>query len=148
TGEAQKEIDTALSEHRACARANVLQGDLHAQRGDLSAAVAAWQRIETQNPAFLALVADRFADAYRKLGDSATGVRLLRNYQSQYPSLDIVNALFSLVLEREGPGGAAELISEELERNRTLIGLDRVLEAQVLAAPADRRPGLGMVKAR
>src|SRR5690242_14573774 len=91
TEAAQKEIDAALSEHRACARANVLQGDLHAQRGDHQAALAAWQRIESQNPAFLALVADRFAEAYRKLGDLPTGMRLLRNYQSQYPSLDILN---------------------------------------------------------
>jgi lipopolysaccharide biosynthesis regulator YciM len=143
---AQKEIDTALSEHRACARANVLQGDLHAQCGDFRAAVTAWQRIESQNPAFLALVADRFADAYRKLVDLSTGMRLLRNYQSQYPSLDILNALFSLVLESDGPDAAAALIKEELARNPTLIGLDRLLEAQLLAAPVERRHDLELVK--
>jgi lipopolysaccharide biosynthesis regulator YciM len=146
TDAAQKEIDTALAEHRACARANMLQGDLHAQRGDFQAAVTAWQRIESQNPAFLALVADRFADAYRKLGDLPTGMRLLRNYQSQYPSLDILNALFSLVLESDGPDAAAALIKEELARNPTLIGLDRLLEAQLLAAPAERRHDLELVK--
>src|SRR5512132_1592407 len=112
TTAAQQEIHPALAEHRACARANVLQGDLHAQIDDLKSAVAAWQRIESQNPAFLALVADRFADAYRKLRDASTGVRLLRNYQSQYPSLDILNALFSLVLESEGPDAAAALIKD------------------------------------
>jgi lipopolysaccharide biosynthesis regulator YciM len=123
-----------------------LQGDLNAQSGDLKAGVAAWQRIESQNPAFLALVADRFADAYRKLGDAPTGVRQLRNYQSQYPSLDILNALFSLVLESEGPDAAAALIKDELARNPTLIGLDRLLEAQLLAAPAERRHDLELVK--
>ena len=147
TETAQKEIDTALSDHRACARANVLQGDFHAQLGDLQAAVAAWQRIESQNPAFLALVADRFADTYRKLRDLPTGMRLLRNYQSQYPSLDILNALFSLVLESDGPDAAAALIKNELARNPTLIGLDRLLEAQLLAAPAERRHDLELVKA-
>ena len=83
---------------------------------------------------------------YRLIEQLATGVRLLRNYQSQYPSLDIVNALFSLVLESEGPGAAAELIKEELARNPTLIGLDRLLEAQLLAAPAERRHDLELVK--
>jgi lipopolysaccharide biosynthesis regulator YciM len=146
TDAAQNEIETALSEHRACARANMLQGDLHAQRGDFQAAVTAWQRIESQNPAFLALVADRFADAYRKLGDLPTGMRLLRNYQSQYPSLDILNALFSLVLESDGPDAAAALIKEELARNPTLIGLDRLLEAQLLGASAERRHDLELVK--
>jgi lipopolysaccharide biosynthesis regulator YciM len=143
---AEKEIELALATHRACARANLVAGDLAAQGGDLNAAVAAWQRIESQNPSFLALAAERFADAYRKLDDRATGVRLLRNYQDQYPSLDILNALFSLVLEHEGPDAAAALIKDELARNPTLIGLDRLLEAQLLAAPADRRHDLELVK--
>jgi lipopolysaccharide assembly protein B len=142
----QREIDLALATHRACARANLLAGDLAAQQGDARAAVAAWQKIESQNPAFIALAAERFADAYRKLDDRPTGIRQLRNYQSQYPSLDILNALFSLVLEHEGPAAAATLIKDELARNPTLIGLDRLLEAQLMAAPADRRHDLELVK--
>ena len=145
-GAAQRGIDTAIAQHRACTRANLLHGDLHAQQGDHRSAVEAWQRIESQNPAFLALAADRFAEAYRKLDDVPTGIRLLRNYQSQYPSLDVLNALFSLVLEHDGPGVAAALVKDELARNPTLIGLDRLLEAQLLAAPADRRHDLELVK--
>ena len=143
---AQSEIDRALAGHRACARANLLAGDLKAQSGDWKGAVDAWQRIESQNPAFLALAADRFGDAFRKLHDLPTGVRLLRNYQAQYPSLDVLNALFTLVLEHEGPESAALLIKDELARNPTLIGLDRLLEAQLLAAPAERRHDLELVK--
>jgi lipopolysaccharide biosynthesis regulator YciM len=143
---AQRGIDTALAEHRACARANLLAGDLAAQQGDFQTALSAWQRIESQNPAFLALAAERFADAYRKLSDLAPGIRLLRNYQAQYPSLDVLNALFSLVLEHEGPAAAAALIKDELAKNPTLIGLDRLLEAQLLAAPAERRHDLELVK--
>jgi len=143
---AAREIDEALATHRACARANLIAGDSAAQRGDSAAAVAAWQRIETQNPPFLALAAERFADAYRKLGDRSTGIRLLRNYQAQYPSLDLLNALFTLVLEEEGPVAAAALVKDELARNPTLIGLDRLLEAQLLSAPAERRHDLELVK--
>jgi lipopolysaccharide assembly protein B len=144
--EAQREIETAQTEHRACARANLLAGDLAAQQGQFQPALQAWQRIESQNPAFLALAAERFADAYRKLGDLPTGIRLLRNYQAQYPSLDTLNALFSLTLEHDGPAAAATLIKDELARNPTLIGLDRLLEAQLLAAPAERRHDLELVK--
>ncbi len=46
----------------------MLLGDLHAQQGEDAAAIAAWQRIESQNPAFLSLVAERLADAYRRTG--------------------------------------------------------------------------------
>jgi lipopolysaccharide biosynthesis regulator YciM len=143
---ATAEIERALAGHRACARANVLLGDLRVAQGDLRGAIEAWQRIESQNPAFLALVADRFADAFRKLDDRATGIRLLRSYHAQYPSLDLLNALFNLVLEQDGAATAADLVKEELARNPTLIGLDRLLEAQLAAAPADRRHDLELVK--
>jgi len=143
---ADAEIERALAVHRACARANMLLGDLRASRGQAREALEAWQRIESQNPPFLALVADRIADAFRKLDDRATGIRLLRSYQLQYPSLDLLNALFNLVLEHEGPDAAATMIKDELARNPTLIGLDRLLEAQLIAAPADRRHDLELVK--
>jgi len=143
---ATTELDAAYATYRGCTRATLLAGDADAQHGNAAAAIAAWQKIETQNPAFLSLAADRFADAYRKLGDTAQGIRMLRNYQAQYPSLDLLNALFTLVLEQEGPDAAVALIKDELARNPTLLGLDRLLEAQLLAAPADRRHDLELVK--
>ncbi len=140
------ELDAAFQTYRGCTRATLLAGDAHDQQGAPAAAIAAWQKIESQNPAFLALAADRIADAYRRLGDAAQGERVLRNYQEQYPSLDILNALFSLVLEQEGPAAAAALIKDELARNPTLLGLDRLLEAQLIAAPAEHRHDLALVK--
>ena len=80
------------------------------------------------------------------MADLPTGIRLLRNYQGQYPSLDLLNALFTLTLEHEGPEAAATLVKDELARNPTLIGLDRLLEAQLLAAPPERRHDLELVK--
>jgi lipopolysaccharide assembly protein B len=143
---AARELDAAFATYRGCARATMLAGDAQAQQGRTEEAIATWQKIESQNPAFLALVADRFADAYRKQSEPAQGIRVLRSYQAQYPSLDLLNALFTLVLEHDGPAAAATLIKEELARNPTLLGLDRLLEAQLLAAPADRRHDLELVK--
>jgi lipopolysaccharide biosynthesis regulator YciM len=124
----------------------MLMGDLEAQRGEHAAAIAAWQRIESQNPAFLGLVADRLADAYRKIGDVAQGIRVLRNYEDQYPSLDLLTALFNQILAHEGAESATQLIKDELVRNPTLLGLDKLLEAQLMAAPAERRHDLELVK--
>ncbi len=70
---ARANIDLALAEYKACARATMLLGDLEAQQGDLAAAIEAWQRIESQNPAFLSLVAERLADAYRRQGEHGAG---------------------------------------------------------------------------
>jgi lipopolysaccharide biosynthesis regulator YciM len=143
---ARNYVDQALAEYKACTRATMLLGDLDAQHERLPTAIATWQRIESQNPVYLALVAERLADAYRKTGQAAQGLRVLRTYQQQYPSLDLLNAVFSLTLEEEGPEAAAALIKEELARNPTLLGLDRLLEAQLLAAPAERRHDLELVK--
>ncbi len=143
---ARAEIDQALADYRGCTRATMLLGDLEAQKGNLSAAIEAWQRIESQNPAFLSLVADRLADAYRRTSNPAQALRVIRSYQAQYPSLDLLNTAFNLTLAEEGPQAAGDLIKDELVRNPTLLGLDRLLEAQLASAPPERRHDLELVK--
>ena len=143
---AKKHVDEALAEYRACTRATMLLGDLHAQQGAYDDAIAAWLRVETQNPAFLSLVAERLADAYRKTGQAGQGLRVLKSFQLQYPSLDLLNTVFALTLAEEGPAAAGALIKDELAKNPTLLGLDRLLEAQLLAAPPERRHDLELVK--
>jgi lipopolysaccharide assembly protein B len=143
---ARAEVERALAVHRGCARANLIAGDIAMQVNDPAGALDAWQRIESQNPAFVALVADRVADACRKLGDRQRAMRMLRAWQEQTPSLDVLNALFSLTLEADGAEAAAVLIKDELNRNPTLLGLDRLLEAQIHAAPPERRQDLELVR--
>ena len=144
--EARTGVDQALAEYKLCTRATILLGDVEAQEGNYPAAIAAWQRIESQNPAFLGLVADRLAEGYRKIGDPGQGIRVLRSYEDQYPSLDLLTTLFNQILAQEGAEAATQLIKEELTRNPTLLGLDKLLEAQLMAAPADRRTDLELVK--
>jgi lipopolysaccharide biosynthesis regulator YciM len=144
--QASAQVESAYAAYRGCTRATLVAGDAQAQQGNVADALAAWQKIESQNPAFLALAADRVADAYRKDGDVAQGTRVLRAWHAQYPSLDLLNALFTLVLEHEGPEAAASLVKEELARNPTLLGLDRLLEAQLAAAPPAQRHDLTLVK--
>ncbi|MEP6657893.1 MAG: lipopolysaccharide assembly protein LapB, partial [Betaproteobacteria bacterium] len=143
---ARRFIDLALAEYRACARATMLLGDVEAQQNNLPAAIEAWQHIESQNPAYLSLVADRLCDAYRRSGNTGQGLRVVKAYQSQYPSLDLLNTAFSLTLSEEGAAAAGDLIKDELARNPTLLGLDRLLEAQLVSAPPERRHDLELVK--
>jgi lipopolysaccharide biosynthesis regulator YciM len=77
---------------------------------------------------------------------TAQALRVLKAYHQQYPSLDLLNTVFALTLAEEGPATAGALIKDELARNPTLLGLDRLLEAQLLAAPAERRHDLELVK--
>jgi lipopolysaccharide biosynthesis regulator YciM len=144
--EAMEGLGRALGLNRKSVRANMLMGDLCASRGDDRAALEAWKMVEKQNPIYLALVAERIMDAYRRLGELEQGIQLLRSYLDKYPSLDLLDALFQWELQKEGPQVAYQLVRDELRRNPTLLGLDKLLEAALLTAPAEQRTDIELVK--
>jgi lipopolysaccharide biosynthesis regulator YciM len=144
--EARARLEQALEANRKCVRANLQQGDLLVAAGDHEGAVAAWKRIEQQQPAYVALVARRLLDSYRALGRMEEGLTLLVGYLAHYPSLDLLDVAFQSTLDAQGAEAAYQLVKEELRRNPTLLGLDKLLEAQILAAPAERRHDLELVK--
>jgi lipopolysaccharide biosynthesis regulator YciM len=141
-----KHLELALSVNRKCTRASVLQGDMAMQRGDAAAAIEHWKRIEQQNPVYLALVAGKLMEAYRQLGKEAIGVQLLRNYLEHYSSLDLLDAVFQAEIGNGNPAGAYVLVRDELRRNPTLQGLDKLLEAQLMTATPERRSDLELMK--
>jgi lipopolysaccharide biosynthesis regulator YciM len=144
--EARKLLEEALANHRKSVRATILLGDLAASAGDQESAIEAWKRIDQQNPVYIALVATRLMEAYRKLGRSEQGLQLLRGYLEQHPSLDLLDTVFQWTLDADGPEAAYQLVRGELRRNPTLLGLDKLLEAQILVAPTERRADLELVK--
>ena len=143
---ARPHLEQALAHHRLCVRANMLLGDLEIAAKQPQAAIEAWTRIESQNPQYLALVAERIFNAYKQLGRLEEGVNLLRGYLAKYPSLDLLNVVFQGMLESEGSEPAYKLARDELRRMPTLLGLDKLLEAQMLEAPLDRRRDRELVK--
>lgn len=136
---AREYLETALQNNRKCVRANLLRGDLQLQEGRLEEAITAWQAIEQQDPAYLALVAQRLLEAYRKLQRRDEGVALLGGYLERYPSLDLLDTVYQLVLENEGTEEAYLLVRAELQRNPTLLGLEKLMSARLpLVAPEVR----------
>jgi lipopolysaccharide biosynthesis regulator YciM len=143
---ARPHLAEALAHHRLCVRANLLLGDLEAAAGRPEEAIEAWKRIESQSPQHLALVSERLYNAYKQRGKIEEGVNLLRGYLTKYPSLDLLNAVFQGMMESGGTEAAYRLVRDELRRMPTLLGLDKLLEAQMLEAPLDRRRDLELVK--
>lgn len=139
-------LEEALATHRKCVRALVLMGDASAADQKLEEAIDHWQRIEQQNPVYLALVASRLADAYRKLGRERQGITLLKSYLERHASLDLLDVVFKEELDTEGPSGALTLVREELRRNPTLLGLDKLLEAQMQTLPPEARTDSDLMK--
>jgi len=139
-------LKTALERNRKCVRASLLQGDIALQAERLEEAIAFWLRIEQQDPIYLALVAQRLLDAYRRLDRRNDGLLLLRGYLERYPSLDLLDVVFQLVLESEGADAAYGLVRDELKRNPTLLALDKLIEARLHIAPPETRPDLDLAK--
>ena len=144
---ARRHLETALEANRKCVRASLLLGDLEKGQGNLDQAMEHWKRVESQNPAYLALAAQRLLDAYREAGRAEEGLTLLTGYLERYPSLDLLDTVFQQTLEAKGPEQAYALVRDELKRNPTLLGLDRLLEAQIIAAGSpDKRRDLELVR--
>jgi lipopolysaccharide assembly protein B len=145
---ARRHLETALDANRKCVRASLQLGDLERSQNNPEKAIEHWKRIESQNPAYLALVAQRLLEAYRQAGRPEEGLTLLAGYLERYPSLDLLDTVFQQTLEAKGPQQAYALVRDELRRNPTLLGLDRLLEAaQVIGTSTpDRRRDLDLVR--
>lgn len=144
--ESAQRIDAALAVNRSCVRASIIQGDLFLAQGDALAAIACWTRIEKQSPEFLSLVAGRLREAYVAAGRQADGLRLLAGFLDRYPALDLLDELFRWQLEVQGAEAAYTLVREALRRNPSLLGLEKLLEVQMLRTTDRRRADLDLVR--
>ena len=143
---AREHLQQALQTDPDAVRASMMLGDLFAGEGKQEEAIGIWKHIEAQDAQYLPLVAERLLNAYRSLNREADGIALLREYLSKYHSLDLMNVVFAGVLKNEGSAAAYQLVHDELERNPTLLGLDKLLEARLLEVPVDMRADVEMVK--
>jgi lipopolysaccharide biosynthesis regulator YciM len=139
-------LDKALHADRNSVRATMLLGDALLAQGDAEGAIAAWKRVEQQSVPHVALVAGRLMDGYRRVGRPQEGVNLLRSYLAEASSIDLIEVVFKAVIELDGVEAAKQLVVDELRRNPTLLGLDKLLEARLMDAPAHLWEELSMVK--
>jgi lipopolysaccharide biosynthesis regulator YciM len=144
---AMKLLEKALATDRKSVRATMLMGDAFLLKEDIEGALAAWRRVEHQSVPHVALVAKRLMDGHERVGRMREGVNLLRAYLAEAPSIDLLEVVFKGVLDLDGVEAANQLVSEELRRTPTLLGLDKFLEARLMNAPPDIQPELAVVKA-
>lgn len=143
---AREYLEAAMDQNRKCVRASLLEGDLLLQEGQVEKAIGAWTRIEQQDPQYLALAAQRLLDAYRRLGRKEEGTALLKAYLDRYPSLDLLDVVYQLVLEVEGTEEAYRLVRDELHRTPTLLGLDKLMAARLPLVAPETRPDVELAK--
>jgi lipopolysaccharide assembly protein B len=139
-------LEKSLLADRTNVRATLLIGDAQLAQGDVEGALLTWRRVEQQSVPHVALVAQRLMDGYTKVGRPQEGVNLLKSYLEQASSIDLIEVVFKAVIELDGVEAAKQLVSAELRRTPTLLGLDKLLEARLMDAPAALWSELSMVK--
>lgn len=141
---AMLEKSIAIDRHNV--RAAILMGDIYLAKGDIEQAVLSWRRVEQQSVPHVALVAQRLMDGYRKLERPQEGLNLLKSYLAEASSIDLLEVVFKATLELETVTDANQLVSAELRRTPTLLGLDKLLDARLMVAAPEVRPELSLVK--
>ncbi len=89
-------------------------------------------------PAYASLVAAEVLECYRKLGQAAEGLELLREHYARHPSLDVFNVVFREIRSQQGYRPAWAFAREALRAQPSLLGLDRLLEVEL--AEGENRP--------
>jgi lipopolysaccharide biosynthesis regulator YciM len=146
SGAALAMLDKALATDRHNVRAAILLGDVQLANGDVENALLSWRRVEQQSVPHVALVAQRLMNGYKTLNRPQEGLNLLKGYLDEAPSIDLLEVVFKATLELDTVEAANQLVSAELRRTPTLLGLDKLLDARLMVAAPEVRPELSMVK--
>ncbi|GAA0840356.1 lipopolysaccharide assembly protein LapB [Cupriavidus pauculus] len=129
-------LDRAKAENPANVRAPILLGDVAAAAGDMPGALKHWLGIETQDAAYVPLVADRVVKAYATLGEQGKAVEWLRGLLKGNLAPELLDTAYRTELEVNGPEAATALMRDQLRRQPSLLALTRYFEAQAAQAEA------------
>ena len=127
-------VAEAVAAHKGCVRASLLEGDVLAARGELEAAIAAYGRVEHQDPEYVSEVVERLAICYRNLGRNEELIARIDGLMARNGGTSTTLAMADLKREREGTDAALEFMAAQLQRRASVRGLDRLLELELLAS--------------
>lgn len=117
-----------------CVRSNLMEGRLAMAAGRPAEALAAYQRIEKQDPDFLVEALPPLMLCYRALGRLGEFAEHLRSLGPKHAGITPVLLRSEILAAQEGPEAAIEYLCRELRKRPSLRGLDRLLE-HLLADP-------------
>src|SRR3546814_18283564 len=92
-------------------------------------------------PEYASLIAGDLLECYRRVGQQAEGLEVLRAHYLNYPSLDMFNVVFRELRAQQGYKPAWAFARAALRAHPSLLGLDRLLEAELAAYEAQNTIG-------
>lgn len=92
-------------------------------------------------PDYACLIASDLLEAYRRLGQESEGLELLISHYQRFPALDTFNVIFRELRKQKGLAPAWVFARASLRAHPTLLGLDRLLEAELATRSAQDQAG-------
>ncbi len=131
---AQESLREARFADPNCVRASLMEGRLAMASGRPGEALAAYRRIEEQDPEFLVEALPALMACYQALGRLDELAPLLRSLNPKHAGITPVLLLSEILAAQQGPEAAIEYLCRELGKRPSLRGLDRLIE-HLLADP-------------
>jgi len=126
---ARQAITQALKTDTKCVRASLLEGELALEVGNQEQAIAAFQRVEQQDPDYLTEVIDPLQICYQELGQRHEFIRYLHHVLECYDGITPMLVLANIIKQQEGEEKAADFIVRQMHNQRPSVrGLDLLLD--------------------
>ncbi len=146
TSEALRAAERALESHAGCVRASLLEGEIRVRDEDYESAVAAYQRVASQDPDFLPVTIDPLRNCYRKIDRPQELRDYLMRLMDGPGGIVAAFALTEMKREVEGHEAAIKFITDHLRGHPSVRGLDRLLALEMETAEGTGREHVAMLK--
>ncbi|MCB1875365.1 MAG: lipopolysaccharide assembly protein LapB [Chromatiales bacterium] len=142
---AEEKIRDARDADPKCARAIILEGNLHRHHGRLREAIESYEGIEDAAPDLLPLVVQQLKACYTALDDEAGFDAYLEQSLKRRPRTALVRVLAERIRANEGEAAAAQRLERFLVDSPSLSGLDYLVELQAISEGVPACAPLGRV---
>lgn len=120
----------------------MMRADVAKREGDFRAQRLQFESILAGHPEYAGLIAEKALANYREAGAEAEGLQRLEAHYAVHPALDLFNTIFLAMARLRGVADAWAFARAALERNPSLLGLDRLLEAHLARTAAEAAQGV------
>lgn len=130
----------------AFVRVSMLNASIAASLKDVKLQQDYLESVLNQAPEFVGLIAPDLFNCYIAQGQAAAGLARLQAHYQLHPSLDLFNVVFRGLRTQQGVEQAWAFARQALQLHPSLLGLDRLLEAELAQKPeADQTDSEGPI---
>ena len=129
-----------------CVRASLIEGHVNAASGDSKSAVAAYLRVEDQDPRYLTEVVGSLQECYQRLGKPEQLLDYLQRVVREHQGISAMLVLAELLRQTQGSQSAAQFITEQLHERPSVRGLERLIELNLADSSGAARENLLTLK--